>query len=104
MEQTGVVDREQIDAWRAKLERDPPSFARDLAHGLLLEFERLGAADATNRQVSATWQAAIIEAQLATSVPTCIICRDAALQQVAENLRTTETQRHATLAKLLAGF
>lgn len=90
-----MVDREQIEAWRAKLERDPPSFARDLAHGLLLEFERLGTAEATSRQSFATWQAAIIEAQLATSEPTCIICRDAALQEAAEHLKMAGTQRHA---------
>ena len=87
--------------WHIDAHPQPP---RRCGTSLRFEFERLGATEATSRQVFATWQAAIIEAQLATSVPTCIICRDAALQQVAENLRTTETQRHATLAKLLAGF
>ena len=94
-----MVDREQIDAWRAKLERDPPSFARDLAHGLLLEFERLGTAEATSRRAFATWQAAIIEAQLTTSEPTCIICRDAALQEAADHLKMAGSRRHATRSR-----
>jgi hypothetical protein len=86
-----VVGHEHVVQWRAQLRVEPSSFARDLANVLLFELEQLQAAVAAGRQGFATTQAAIIRAKLATSVPTCSVCSDAALRDVASRLEATGT-------------
>jgi hypothetical protein len=48
-ERAGVVGRDPIDAWRAQVGGEPPTFARDLAHVLLHELERLQVTDGAGR-------------------------------------------------------
>jgi hypothetical protein len=86
-----VVALEQIEQWRAQLKDEPSSFARDLAHVLMLEFERLHAAElACERRFAAT-QAALIRAQLAKTTE-CSACSDVALRRVEERMRFSGTR------------
>ena len=87
-ELAAMVGREQIDEWLVQLQDEPSSFAHDLAHVLLHERERLVAAQAAGYRGFAIVQAAMFEAQLASSAPTCSVCGDAAFRQAAERLKT----------------
>jgi hypothetical protein len=90
-----VVGLEQLGQWRAQLKEEPSSFARDLAHVLLLELERLQAAElACDRRYAAT-QAALIRAQLATGTE-CQACSDSALRHAGERLKLFGTLRAPT--------
>jgi len=80
-----VIALDQIDQWRAQLKDEPSSFARDLAHVLLVEIGRLHAAElACERRFSAQ-QGAAIRARLATTE--CSTCSDVALRRMEEEIR-----------------
>jgi hypothetical protein len=80
-----VIALDQIDQWRAQLKDEPSSFARDLAHVLLLELERLHAAELACERRFAAQQAAAIRARLATTE--CTTCSDVALRRMEEEIR-----------------
>jgi hypothetical protein len=84
--EAGVVALDQIEQWRAQLKEEPPSFARDLAHVLLLEIERLHAAELACERKFAEKVAAGMRAQLATTTE-CPTCSDAALRRAEETMR-----------------
>jgi hypothetical protein len=91
----GVVGLEQLDQWRAQLKEEPSTFARDLAQVLLLELQRLQAAElACDRRYAAT-QAGFIRAQLATGTE-CQACSDSALRHAEERLALVGTFRAPT--------
>ncbi len=81
-----MIALDQIDQWRAQLKDEPASFARDLAHVLLLEIERLHAAELACERRFATQQAEAIRARLAAAT-VCSTCGDAALRQTEEEMR-----------------
>jgi hypothetical protein len=83
--EAGVVALDQIEQWRAQLKDEPASFARDLAHVLLLEMERLHAAELACERRFAGQQAAAIRARLATTE--CTTCGDVALRRMEEEIR-----------------
>ena len=60
-----MVALDQVEQWRAQLKDEPCSFARDLANVLLLEIERLHAAELACEKRFATQQAAALRTQLA---------------------------------------
>jgi hypothetical protein len=82
-----VVALEQIEEWRAQLKDDPSSFAKDLAHVLLLELERLHAAELACERRFAASHAALIRAHLAIKTE-CSACGDVALRGAEERLRS----------------
>ena len=81
-----MVALEQVEQWRAQLKDEPSSFARDLAHVLLLEVERLHVAELVCERRFAATQAALIGAQLATATA-CSACSDVALRRAEERKR-----------------
>lgn len=89
--EAGVIALDQVEQWRAQLKDEPSSFARDLAHVLLLEIERLYAAELACERRYAANQAATIRAQLAATTE-CTTCSDAALRRAEEGMRIVRPQ------------
>ena len=80
-----MVGLEQLDRWRAQLNDEAPSYARDLAHALLREIERLHASELVCERRFASTQATLIRDQLAAQTE-CSACNDIALRRMGERM------------------
>ncbi len=81
-----VVGSEQIDQWKSQLQGEPPSFALDLAHVLLVELERVHAAELACDRLFAATKAAFFHARPATTPTECHACGDASLRRAEQRL------------------